>query len=122
MKLTIPIAAAVLSLAFCVPVASADPDGYQPQLRESATDVVDRYLRSHAQDVRHEQAGGVAARHPDSLGVRRGGPASTPVAASGTEPFAWQVFGSGIAGGVALALLALAAVQVGRERRRLAHR
>jgi hypothetical protein len=123
MKLTTTIAGALLCLALCAPVASAGPDGYQPQLREeSATDVVSRYLRRNTPEVLQAQGGGTAARHPDSLrsGLPVAAPASTT--ASSGERFGWQAFGSGIAGGLALALLALAAVHLGKERRRLAHR
>jgi hypothetical protein len=120
MKLT-TIAGALLCLALWAPVAGASPDGYQPQLREQDTsDVVSRYLRSNGPDGSLSQSGG-AARHPDSVGARLTLPAA-PIVTSSGDTFAWETFGGGIASGVAIALIALAAAQAGRGRRRLAPR
>ena len=48
-RTTFALAAAALTLG--VPVAAAAPDGYQPQLKESAQpDVIDRYLANHGPD------------------------------------------------------------------------
>lgn len=48
-RTTFALAAAALTLG--VPVAAAVPDGYQPQLKESAqSDVIDRYLANHGPD------------------------------------------------------------------------
>ncbi len=124
MRLTITIAGALLALALAAPVGAATPDSYQPQLREqgSSDDVVSRYLRRHAPGVFQPQVGG-AARHPDSLGFRGPVPAMARItAAPPSDTFAWEAFVGGIAGGVVLALLGLAAVRVGGESRRLAPR
>jgi hypothetical protein len=120
MKLTITIAGALLCLALFAPVAGAGPDGYQPQLREQDTsDVVSRYLRSHR--PHGSQLGGAAERHPDSVGARPTVTAA-PLGTSSGDSFAWETFGGGLAGGVAIAVIALAAAQAGRGRRRLAPR
>jgi hypothetical protein len=119
MKLT-TIAGALLCLALWAPVAGASPDGYQPQLREQDTsDVVSRYLRRNGPDGSLSQSD--AARHPDSVGARPTVPAA-PVVSSSGDTFAWETFGGGLAGGVAIALMALVAAQAGRGRRRLAPR
>jgi hypothetical protein len=121
MKLTTTIAGALLCLALWAPVAGASPDGYQPTLREQDTsDVVSRYLRSNGPNGSLSEPGG-AARHPDSVGARPTPPASPLVSSSG-DAFAWETFGGGVAGGVAIALIALGAAQAGRGRRRLAPR
>jgi hypothetical protein len=120
MKLTTAIAGALLCLVLWAPVAGATPDGYQPQLRgQDTSDVVSRYLRSNGPDGSASEPGG-AARHPDSVGARPTVPA-VPISSSG-DTFAWETFGGGVAGGAAIALIALAAAQAGRGRRRLAPR
>jgi hypothetical protein len=123
MRLATTIAGALLCLALYAPVAGATPDGYQPQLRgQDTSDVVGRYLRRSGPDgAQPELAGGSAARHPDSLRPRSA-PLSAPIASSSGDSFAWETFGGGVAGGAAIALIALAAAQAGRGRRRLAHR
>jgi hypothetical protein len=121
MKLTTTIAGALLCLVLWAPVGGATPDGYQPQLRgQDTSDVVSRYLRSNGPDGSLSQPGG-AARHPDSVGARPTLPAAPLVNSSG-DTFAWDTFGGGVVGGMAIALIALAAAQAGRGRRRLAPR
>ena len=53
MKALVTTALALVALALSVPVAGAEPDSYQPQLKTSdSSDVVSRYLdRTHAGSV-----------------------------------------------------------------------
>ncbi len=88
MKLRTILTLAVAALTLGIPVASADPDGFQPQLQtgvqtdaidrylrnnapEEQSDAVDRYLRNHTPESSAVASMG-AAGHPDSLAVRPG--------------------------------------------------
>ena len=63
-RTTLALAAAALTLG--VPVAVAVPDGYQPQLKESAQpDVIDRYLSNNGPDGSQPQLS--ADSGPDAL-------------------------------------------------------
>ncbi len=51
MKISTTLALAAATLALGVPVAAANPDGYQPQLQSTAQpDVIDRYLANNGPD------------------------------------------------------------------------
>ena len=115
------LALAVTVLATAAPVATAGPDGHQPQLRaddqpdafmrafqsapsssvSNESDVVARYLRNHA-----AMAGaGLPALHPDSLAVRPGvvGGHDAPVD-GGID---WTTGGIGLGVGLLIAALAV---------------
>lgn len=117
--------------------ASADPDGYQPQLASPGPDLVDRYLAIHrAQEERQSATQptvipylshgiGVtvdpdghpaAGRQPDGFQPQLRGVDSAPVASPG---FDWETTGF-VAGGILAAmLLALMSTVAVRGRRGL---
>ena len=132
MKLRTILTLAVAALTLGVPVAAADPDGYQPQLStgvqsdvverylrnntpEEQSDVFDRYLRNHAAEG-SAVASTSAARHPDSLGVRPDLFGEVGVGADGRE---WTTGALGALGGAFLAFFAIVGASAIRARRRL---
>lgn len=129
MKLRTAFALAVAALTIGVPVAAADPDGYQPQLKTGVQpDAIDRYLRNNAPEeqpdviaryLRNHTAEGSAvastgaAGHPDSRAVR---PSPTgevePVAADGRD---WTTGALGALGGAFLAIVGASAIRARRQ-------
>lgn len=115
-RMTFALAAAALTLG--VPVAVADPDGYQP-------DAIDRYVGNAlgqtdqpdalARYLRNHQSG--AASHPDSLAARPG--VNTPAEPAEAGGFNWETGIIGTLGAVLVVLLAFAGAFALRERRRL---
>lgn len=128
MKGTITTTLALLALALCAPVASAEPDSYQPQLRADTSDVVSRYLNHGARDMSDVVDRAVAARItavPQDV-FDRAPLDDRPVSilsASRTSP-GDGLEGLELAGAICLALLAGAALTalVPLGRRTLAHR
>jgi len=130
---TLALGAAALTLG--VPVAAADPDGYQPQLQTGAQpDAVDRYLRNNAPDeqpdalaryLRNNSAPAspsfdstAAARHPDSRAVRLTPTGEIEAGVAG-ETRDWTLGVLGALGGALLALVAVVGASAIRDRRRL---
>ena len=100
MKLRTACALSIAAFTIGVPVATADPDGYQPQLQSRAV-----------------VASPGAAAHPDSRAVRPGPTADAlPVTADGRD---WTTGALGALGGVLIALLAVVGAFAIRDRRRL---
>ena len=134
MKIRTTFALAVATLTLGVPVATAAPDGYQPELQSNAQpDVVDRYvanalrqadqpdavaryLRNHSIGADSPDSTG-ASSHPDSLAVRPG--VSVPMNTVEAGGFSWTTIAFGTLGGAVLVLLAIIGTSAMRERRRL---
>jgi hypothetical protein len=118
-RTTLAFVAAALTLG--VPVAAANPDGYQPQLRaEAQPDAVDRYLANHGPDGSQPQLRTDAG--PDAVdrylaNVRRSTPA--PVDAIEAGGIDWQAGAIGALGGGLVILLLVAGTVMVRQRRRL---
>jgi hypothetical protein len=115
-RTTLALAAAALSLG--VPVAAADPDGYQPQLRADAQpDAIDRYVANNGPDGSQPQLRTDAG--PDAVdryvaNARRA--SAAPVEAGGVD---WQAGALGALGGGLVILLLVAGTATVRQRRRL---
>ena len=134
MKIRTTIAVAVATLTLGVPVATAVPDGYQPELQSNAQpdvvdryvanalrqadqpDVVARYLRSHSIGAGSAPDSAGAASHPDSLAVRPG--VSVPLNTVEAGGFSWITVAFGTLAGVLSVLLAIVGASTMRERRR----
>jgi hypothetical protein len=134
MKIRTTFALAVATLTLGVPVATAAPDGYQPELQSNAQpDVVDRYvanalrqadqpdavgryLRNHSIGADSAPDSTGASSHPDSLAVRPG--ASDPVNMVEAGEFNWTTVVFGTLVGVLSVLLAIVGVSAMREGRR----
>jgi hypothetical protein len=100
MKLRTAFALSVAALTIGVPVATADPDGYQPQLHSPPA-----------------VASSGAAAHPDSWAVRPGPTVDAlVVTADGRD---WTTTAVGVVGGAFIALLAVVGALAVRDRRRL---
>lgn len=132
MKLRTAFALAIAAFTIGIPVAAADPDGYQPQPGVQA-DAFDRYLRNHApaeqpdafdRYLRNHTAEGSAvastsaARHPDSRGVRLTPTGEIETGVAG-ETRDWTLGVLGALGGALLALVAVVGASAIRDRRRL---
>jgi hypothetical protein len=110
-------ALAAFALALGTPVASADPDGYQPQLRTTdPSDVVSRYLNHSAQDMSDVVDRAVAARTPVAPrdAFDRAPVADRPVSIASASRTGDRdgLQGFQLAGAIGLALLAGAAMTV----------
>ncbi len=125
MKIRTTLAVAVTTLTLGVPVATADPDGYQPDAvdrylvslgQAGEPDAIARYLRNHPNGVGFSPDSG-AATHPDSLAVRAG--TSVPGSTVEADTFSWAGVAFGTLGGALIVLLAVAGASAMRERRRL---
>jgi hypothetical protein len=120
MQIRTTLALATAALTLGVPVAAADPDGYQPQLRANAQpDAIDRYLANNGPDgyqpqLRTDAGPDAVDRYIANLHRSSTGSMDT-VEAGGTD---WQVAVIGAVGGGLVVLLLVAAATV-RERRRL---
>jgi hypothetical protein len=120
MQIRTTLALATAALTLGVPVAAADPDGYQPQLRANAQpDAIDRYLANNGPDghqpqLRTDAGPDAVDRYIANLHRSSTGSMDT-VEAGGID---WQVAGIGAVGGALVVLLLVAAATV-RERRRL---
>ena len=120
MQIRTTLALATAALTLGVPVAAADPDGYQPQLRANAQpDAIDRYLANNGPDgyqpqLRTDAGPDAVDRYIANVHRSSTGPMNT-VEAGGID---WQVAGIGAVGGGLVVLLLVAAATV-RERRRL---
>lgn len=134
MKIRTTLALAVSALTLGVPVATADPDGYQPDLRSSAQpdavdrylanspgagepDAIDRFLRNRSSSAVSSLGSAGASRHPDSLAVRPS--VLVPAESAEAEGFSWAAGALGTVGGALIVLLAVAGASAMRERRRL---
>jgi hypothetical protein len=127
MKIRTTLALAVTTLTLGVPVATATPDGYQPDavdsyvanglVRAGESDAFARYLGNHANGIPPSLDSTGASLHPDSLAVRPGLFASTEPAEA--ERLSWAGVAFGTLGGALIVLLAFAGAHVRRERRRL---
>jgi hypothetical protein len=126
MRIRTTLALTVTTLTLGVPVATAAPDGYQPDAvdRYLATvgeagepDAVARYLRNHPNGPGFSIGSTGASSHPDSLAVRAG--ASIPANTVEGESFSWTGVAFGTIGGALIVLLAVAGASAMRERRRL---
>lgn len=135
MKIRTTLALAVTALSLGVPVATADPDGYQPDLRSSAQpdavdrylansprragepDAIDRFLRNRSSSSVSSLGSAGASRHPDSLAVRPS--VLVPAESAEAEGFSWAAGALGTVGGALIVLLAVAGASAMRERRRL---
>jgi hypothetical protein len=117
-RTTLALAAAALTLG--VPVAAADPDGYQPQHRASAQpDVIDRYLANNGPDgaqpqLRSDAGPDAVDRYIANFHRRSTSPGDT--VGAGAD---WHVGALGALGGALVILLLLAATAMARQRRRL---
>ena len=131
MKLRTALALAVAALTIGVPVAAADPDGYQPQLKAvEQPDAFGRYLRNNApaqqpdafdrylQNNSPEITG--AAAHPDSRSDRP--TATSEVAPVGDDGRDWTTGALGALGGALFVVLAIVGASAIRERRQPALR
>ena len=113
-RTTFALAAAALTLG--VPVASADPDGYQPQLQPIAQpDAIDRYLANNGPDgfqprLRTDPGPDAVDRY--LANVHRN---TAPVETADASGVDWQIGASG----AALVLLLVAGAATVRQRRRL---
>lgn len=118
-RTTLALAAAALTLG--VPVAAADPDGYQPQLRsDGQPDAIDRYLANNGADGFQPQLRTSAP--PDAIDrylSNHSTGASAPVARSTATGNSWQTGALAALGGGLIVLLALVGAATMRERRRL---
>ncbi len=127
MKIRTTLALALATLAIGVPVATAAPDGYQPDAvdryianavgQTEQPDAVDRYLRNHPNGAETVFDSTGASGHPDSLAVRPG--ASVPLEQTGTDGFSWATAAAFGGLGALIVLLAVAGASAMRERRRL---
>ena len=135
MKIRTTLTVAVTMLTLGVPVATADPDGYQPdaidrylannipdgsqpQLQSTTPpDAVDRYLRNHPNGAESSLDSKGASGHPDSLAVRPG--VIVPAVPAEAAGFGWEVGALGALGGALIVLLAVVGASAMRERRRL---
>jgi hypothetical protein len=115
MTIRITLALAAAALAVGVPVASATPDGYQPQL--SQANPFDRYPLDYSSTEAPSFDSGGAAAHPDSHGVRPG-PIAEQEAAAG-DGRDWTTGMIGVLGGALLALVAVVGASAIRGRGRL---
>jgi hypothetical protein len=102
-------------LTVAVPVAAAAPDGFQPQLQDSGVSAPDGYQPQ----LRTEPGSGGAAAHPDSRAIRPGVAAEAEATTGDGFSFSWGSGAVGAAGGLLVALLAIAGASAMRERRRL---
>ena len=126
-RTTLALAAATLTLA--VPVAAADPGGYQPDAFDryvanngpdgsaDQPDAFARYLRNHPNGAESALDSTSAARHPDSRAVRPG--VIVPVDRAEDVGSSWEIGALGTLGGALLVLLAVVGASTARERRRL---
>jgi hypothetical protein len=121
-RTTLALAAAALTLG--VPVATADPDGHQPQLQATAQpDAIDRYLANNGPDGFQPQLR--ANPGPDAVdryiaNVHRSSTVpADPVEARGVD---WQIGALGALGGVLIVLLLAAGAATVHGRRRPALR
>lgn len=135
MKIRTTFALAVATLTLGVPVATAAPDGYQPELQSNAQpdvferyvanalrqadqpDAFARYLRNHSSGADSAPDSTGASRHPDSLAVRPG--VSVPVNTVEAGGFSWNTVAVGTLGGAVIVLLAIIGASAMRMRRRL---
>lgn len=133
MKIRTTLTLAVAALTLGVPVAAADPDGYQPQLKTGVqADAIDRYLRNNAPEeqpdaiaryLRNHTAEGStvastgAAGHPDSRAVRLS--PTDAIESASTNGRDWTTGALGALGGAFLAFLAIVGASAIRARRRL---
>lgn len=121
MKIRTTLALAAATLTLGVPVAAADPDGYQPQLRSDAQpDAIDRYLANNGPDGFQPQLRSDA--QPDALArYLRNHPsgARAPVAQAEDGGVSWQTGALGALGGCLIVLLGIVGAATVRERRRL---
>jgi hypothetical protein len=101
-------------LTVAVPVAAAAPDGFQPQLQDSGVSAPDGY-----QPQLRAEPGSGAAAHPDSRAIRPGVAAQAETTTGDGFSFSWGSGAVGAAGGLLVALLAIAGASAMRERRRL---
>lgn len=130
MKIRTTLALAVTTLTLGVPVATAAPDGYQPDAVDrylanslgwaGEPDAFDRYLRNHPNGAESSPGASGASRHPDSLAVRAG--VLAPGVPAEAEGFNWAMVAFGTLGGALIVLVAFAGTSALRERRRLALR
>jgi hypothetical protein len=124
MQIRTTLALATAALTLGVPVAAADPDGYQPQLRANAQpDAIDRYLANNGPDGSQPQLRTDAG--PDAVdryiaNARRSSPA--PVDAIEAGGVDWHAGAIGALGGGLVILLLVATAATVRQRRRLALR
>jgi hypothetical protein len=130
MKIRTTLALSAAALALGVPVAAADPDGYQPDAvdryvanalaQADQPDALDRYLRNHSSGADSALDSTGAARHPDSRAVRPG--ASVISDRTESAGLSWEIGAIGALGGALILLLAVVGASAMRERRRLALR
>ncbi len=124
MQIRITLALAAAALTIGVPIAAADPDGYQPQLRADAQpDAIDRYLANDGPDGFQPQLRADAG--PDAVdryvaNARRA--AATPAEEVAVGRGDSQVGAYGALGGALVVLLLVAGTATVRGRRRLALR
>jgi hypothetical protein len=131
MRTTLVLVAAALTVA--VPVAAADPDGYQPQLQGAQPDAVDRYLRNNAPGSQPDALDRYlannapsspavstgAAGHPDSQAVRPSVLAEPKEVTADGFSFSWESAAVGALGAGLIASIAFVGASAMRERRRL---
>ena len=121
MKMWTTLALAAATLALGVPVAAADPDGYQPQLQATAQpDVIDRYLANNGPDGFQPQLQSTAQPdvidrylHNNPSGV------TASVDRGGRDGSTWQIGAFVALGGVLFAIVAAFVASTMRARRRL---
>ncbi len=124
MQIRITLALAAAALTIGVPLAAANPDGYQPQLRADAQpDAIDRYLANNGPDGFQPQLRADAG--PDAVdryvaNVRRSAAAPADEVAVGESDS--QIVALGALGGAFVVLLLVAGTATVRGRRRLALR
>ena len=129
MKIRTTFALAAATLTLGVPVAAADPGGYEsdafdryaanngPDGLAGQPDAFARFLRNHPNGAESALDSTSAARHPDSLAVRPGVVAAVD-RAENVGP-SWEIVALGAFGGALLVLLGVAGASTMRERRRL---
>lgn len=133
MKKALTLTVALAATAFAVPVAGAEPDSYQPQLRGAdSSDVVSRALdnRSAPSDVvdrairRRQQESSVPLDSFDRAPLADRPVTALPAAAGPSVDSSDGVGGIGLVGALALAatLGAAATALTPRKRKSLAHR
>ena len=122
MQIRTSLALAAAALTLGVPVAAADPDGYQPQLRPEAAqpDAIDRYLANNGPDGSQPQLRTDAG--PDAVdrylaNVHRNSTAPVNTVEAGS--FDWHAGAIGAVGGALIILLLAAGAATLRQRRRL---
>lgn len=136
MKIRTTLALTAAALALAVPVAAAEPDGFQPQLRANAQpDAVDRYLANNGPDGFQPQlrAGGQpdavdryvanALRGAERLNatarsLNNGAGPDVPVNQAQRGGLSWSTAALGALGGGLIVLLAVVGASTMRERRR----